>query len=428
MPKKKLTKEEAKKIPKVGATDEELDKLYDISFFDRQDIPKMNADEAIAYINTRLNKGKKIKRNVLKKASDAGNPFLLRRPFGIASLDMSIGGGMPAGGITQIGAPAGIGKNALAGAAISRNQWLYGEDSRIAWVWTEIPVDKSHLRINGAVISSSDDDIYLENADRVKKGYNPLTDDEVFRSKISIGEFLIADEGSTEERLQCAVDLIAANNCQLIVVDSIAAAVSKYRVDTPLDEEPKQSSEAAMLSEFQRLCWHAFSNPLYGRLNFTTMIVINQVRANRGARGTFAREWKVGGPYAIKHGKLLDITLKPGKRIPEKGAPKVGKIVGWEISKGKAGCHEGPSGELNYYYKSGFDRYVDLVNCCKSMDIIQQRGRYYEIIDADGEVLKDKISGGAEAVVNMVYEDEEMFDKLYYACLQKADVSCLHKL
>ena len=424
-PKKESRKEKMSAGEALVLGDEALDQMYDISFFDNE-VPAMDTNETIAFINKRANVGKKVKRAVLKRADEAGSPFRLRRPFGIASLDIAIGGGMPAGGVTQIGAPSGVGKNALAATAIARCQYLYGDKARIALIWTEVPPDKEHMRINGAVIPSSEEDLYLENADRERKGLSPLTEDGIFRRRRSVGEILVADEGSAEERLQAAVDLVMANNCQLIVIDSIAAAVSKYRVDTPLEDEPKQSAEASMLSAFQKLCWNAFCAPSQGRLNFTSMIVINQVRANRST-AKFKREWSVGGPYAIRHAKLVDITLKPGERITADGR-RVGKVVGWEISKGKAGCHEGPTGELPYYYASGFDRYTDLINTCINMEIAIRVGRYYDIVDHNGEVLHSKVSGGKTALINSVYEDQELFDQLYYACLAKAEVSCLHHL
>ena len=405
--------------------DEALDQMYDISFFD-DEIPRMDMDETIAFINKRVNEGKKVKRAVLKRADQAGSPFKLRRPFGIASLDIAIGGGMPAGGITQIGAPSGVGKNALAATAVARCQYLYGEKARIALIWTEVQPDKEHMRINGAVIPSSEEDLYLENADRAKKGLPPLSEEGIYRRRRSVGEILVADEGNAEERLQAAVDLVIANNCKLIVIDSIAAAVSKYRVNTPLEDEPKQSAEASMLSSFQKLCWNAFCTPRHGKLNFTSMLVINQVRANRST-AKFKREWTVGGPYAIRHGKLVDITLKPGDRITTNGR-RIGKVVGWEIAKGKAGCHEGPSGELPYYYATGFDRYTDLISTCVGMEVAIRSGRYYDIVDHNGEVIHSKISGGKEGLINMAYEDQDFFDQLYYACLAKAEVSCLHHL
>jgi RecA/RadA recombinase len=385
----------------------------------------MSLDALVARVN------KQAQRTVLKKASEAGNPFLLRRPFGIASLDCATGGGVPAGGVTQIAAPEGVGKNSLCNRVISQVQQLYGEQSCIGWVWLEVPYDKPHARINGVVVPSSDMDLMFENKEREKRGLAPLSEDIIAKRRSSIGEFIIGDEGSTERRLQSVVDLVSDNRCQIIVLDSIGSVVSKYRVETDMEDEPKQSASAALLSDFMRMCWNSFSNPSNGTMNTTSLIMINQVRANRNRRSSFDKPWTVEGPWAIKHGKLLDVTLSRGERIPadRKKQPE-GKWVKWEVTKGKVGCHEGGKGEMAYYFKHGFDAYQDVVNTADSMGLLVRQGQRRDLIKPDGEVVVELLPWGEKgaALVSAIYEDHSLFEKMYYTCLEAAGVSCLHRL
>lgn len=407
------------KLRKAKTDDEE----FDLNQFDIKDGSTL--EEIVAQVN------KQAKKTVLKRASDATSPFLLRRPFGITSIDCATGGGIPAGGMTQIAAPEGVGKNALSNMVISQIQRLYGNDSCIAWVWLEVPYDKNHARINGVMVPSSDQDIEFENLERIKRGLPPLTDDQVARRRSSIGDFLIGDEGNTERRLQAVLDLIADNRCQIIVLDSIASVVSKYRVETDMDDEPRQAASAWLLSEFQRMCWHHFANPSRGSMNTTSLIVINQVRANRNKRSAFDRDWTVGGPWAIKHGKLLDVVLTRGKRIPaDSNKPLEGKWVRWEVVKGKAGCHEGGSGEVAYYFKHGFDVYQDLISTADSMGLLVRAGMGRDLVKPDGEVVLQKLPWGEKGsdLVDAIYQDHDLFEKMYYTCLESAGVSCLHKL
>lgn len=412
---------------KAAGKDEPIDERHPIG-----SVPDgMSPDEVIALINERANYKKKVKRDVIKRASDATNTFLLRRPFHIASLDVATGGGLPSGGITQFGAPDAVGKNAMAFQNIAAVQAVYGELARVCWCWTEVPLDKQHARINDVVIPSSDYDMDMENLERYERGLPDLTEDEITARQHAVGEFLVIDEGTTEQRLQAVIDLVAQNVCQVIVVDSIAAAVSKYRVDVSLEDEPKQSAEAGMLTDFQRMLWNMFASPQQGRMNTTSLIITNQVRADRSAKpGPFRREWKVGGPFAIRHGKLVDITLTKGRRIPEKGHPKKGKWVHWEVTKGKAGCHEGGKGEIAYYFSSGFDRFTDLILTAKRYGLLFQEKKTWTRIDAEGEVKEEKLRGGegGQELVNRAYEDYEWFNELYMDCLKMGEASCLHKL
>lgn len=399
-------------------------------FAEGEDIPT-DIDELAAEINKRINEGRKNKQPTVRRADETGNPFTLRRPTGLASLDIGTGGGLPAGGVTQIDGDTGAGKDALCNLTVAMNQKLYEERSRVFWCQLELPYDKSHGRRQGVAVPSSPLDIQFENARREAEGLAPMTQDEITRAQFSIGQLSLADTGPTEDRLQAVLDVVHANICQLVVVDSLAAATSHYRIETPLEDETAQAVNAKMLTDWQHILWHNFLNPLHGVLNLTTMIVTNQVRANMNRISRRSSATREQSPHSIKHAKLLDITLKPGEFIGRDGR-QVGKVVRWRITKGKAGVHEGASGEVKYYYETGFDRVDDLANVMSSFDMIihTPKAKTCDIIDNYGEVVVEKCRWGSRGsgVRDVLYADPGLFDRMYYACLQNAGVSCLHKL
>ncbi len=399
-------------------------------FAEDEDIPT-DIDELATEINKRINEGRKIKRSTVRRADETGNPFTLRRPTGLASLDIGTGGGLPAGGVTQIDGETGVGKDALCNLTVAMNQGIYGELSRVFWCQLELPYDKSHGRRQGVAVPSSPLDIQFENAKREAEGAEPMTKDEITRAQFSIGQFALADAGPTENRLQAVLDVVHSNICQLVVVDSLAAATSHYRIETPLENETAQAVNAKMLTDWQHILWHNFLNPLRGVLNLTTMVVTNQVRANMNRISRRSPATKEQSPHSIKHAKLLDITLKPGEYINRDGQ-QVGKVVKWRITKGKAGVHEGASGEVKYYYATGFDRVDDLANVMMDFDMILHapKAKTCDIIDNNGEVVVEKCRWGSRGsgVRDALYADPDLFEKMYYACLQNAGVSCLHKL
>jgi len=399
-------------------------------FSEKEVIPK-DLVELTAEINKRINEGRKIKRDVILPADEHGNPFVLRRPTGLTSMDIGTGGGLPAGGITQIDGDTGVGKDALCNLTAAMNQHIHGKDSRIFWGQLELPYDKGHGRTQGVAVPSSPLDIQFENARLEAEGLPTMTEDEITRAQFSIGSFIFADAGDTEDRLQAVLDIVENNVCQLVVVDSIAAATSHYRIDTPLEKETGQAVNAKMLTDWQHILWHNFLNPLRGRLNLTTMIVTNQVRANMNRISRRSAATKEQSPHSIKHAKLLDITLKPGEFINKDGI-QVGKVVKWRITKGKAGVHEGAFGEVKYYFETGFDRIDDLANVMMSMDMILHKpsAKTCDIIDNHGEIVVDGCKWGTRGagVRDALYADPELMERMYYACLQNAGVSCLHKL
>lgn len=381
---------------------------------------------------------KHYKRPILQRASEASSPFQLRRPTGILSLDLGMGGGFPAGGVCQIAAPPGIGKNALCNLVLSRCQKTYGDRSNVAWIWTEVPYDKQHARLNGVIVPSSNYEIDTENHFRLNQGWKKLTVNQISNRKKEVGNFVIGQEGSTAEKLQATVELVRENKFQVIILDSIAAVVSTSREDTDLDDEPQQSAEARLVTEFQKKLWHAYGNTLDGQMNLTTLIVINQVRANRAKRSAFEREWKVGGAYAIRHGKLVDVWLTSGSKIwlspsgketmkKEKGYNLIGKHINWAIEKGKAGCHEGPSGEIQYYFKHGFNIYSDLINTAKAVEVLFVKRGGWTLTDEHGEVILEG-QGESEELESKALVDDKFFDLIYQLALRKRGIQCVYDL
>ena len=401
------------------------------AIFALDEVPPNNIDELIAETNKRINEGRKIKRSTIRRASESSNPFTLRRPTGLASLDIGTGGGLPAGGITQIDGETGVGKDALCNLIVAMCQGLYQDDARIFWCQLELPYDKEHGRRQGVAIASSPVDLQFENARRKAEGRPLLTADEITRAQYAVGEFVLADNGPTEDRLQAVLDIVRSNACQLVVVDSLAAATSHYRIETALEKETAQAVNAKMLTDWQHILWHNFLNPDRGSLNLTTMIVTNQVRVNFNRVSRRSPMTKESSPHAIKHAKLLDISMKPGEGII-KNKELVGKVVKWRITKGKAGVHEGASGEIKYHFATGFDRADDLANVMKGFGFVHHapRAQKFDLADHLGEVVLEggTWGEGGIGVADALYADPELFDRMYRSCLREAGVSCLHKL
>lgn len=373
-------------------------------------------------------------------AKDRMTPFILRRPTRIIDLDIATGGGFPAGGPIQIAAPDGVGKNALCLQVIATNQAIYGEDSAVAWCCTELAFDKPFAHRFDVAVPMSDMEIALEEQARKERGFPPFTQLEIENRKRQVGTFVVIDYGSTAKRLEAVVELVKSNMFQIIVIDSVAAILTDKREDTPLDEFAQQSSEAFLLTEFQKKLWGAYTPSASGVPNYTTLIEINQARAKRNLKGPFDRKWEVGGAYALKHAKLGDILLTRGEQIkasvadasdpddlnPKKKSTIIGKNVKWEIAKGKAGFHEGPKGVIEYHFDTGFQLEKSLVNTAINYGVIVQTKKgWYGLIEDTGEVVEEV--RGKNTLYSRAY-DGEWFNKVYAMVLRKAEVVCLYKL
>lgn len=386
--------------------------------------------ELIAALNKELNTGRPRgtpEISFVRTADDVTNPFLLRRPTGITSLDVALGGGWPAGGISQIAGIDGAGKNALCWQTLAKVQEIYGEESAIGWCWTEYPLDKEFARQFGVVIPMSDMDIELENMARKRDGRQKLSKKEIKKRRQSLGEFIVIDKGSTEKRLQAVVEMVRSNLFQVIVVDSLGALLTEVQDEADLDENPQMSSEARLVTRFQQKLWGAYGDPDDGGdVNWTSVLAINQVRANMST-AKYKKEWKVAGAHALRHGKLMDVWISKKERIPkDKKKEAEGRVVGWELAKAKAGAHDGPIGTIDYRYDTGFDLAEDLIDTAKQTGILMQSGSKYLLVDENGEVIQDDLPGTA-GLIKQAVTDDEWAQVVYELVLKKEDVSCFFK-
>jgi len=395
-------------------------------------------------INAELNKGVPKKEWVMYvgRADDTAAPFLLRRPTGIVGIDVRIGGGWPAGGVSQIAAPEGVGKNALVLQTLAETQRIYGDDARILWCCTEFPIDKPFAHMFGVIVPMSDAEIELENLARKRESSPLLTKKQIAKKQRSLGEFLVIDSGTTAKRFESVVHAVKSNLFQVVVIDSMGAILTEQRDEKELGEFAQQSSEAFLVTEFQKKLWGALGDPTHGDVNLTTILVINQVRANRNA-SMYGKKWQVGGAHALKHAKLIDLWLDRGEAIQGKRSSgsddaeeddggkkgkkvKIGKKVRWEIAKGKAGCHEGDKGIVEYHYDSGWQLEKDLVDTAIDIGVLLRIGNAkYALIDEDGEVV-DEVTGKAN-----LYErayDETWFEVVRNLILKKEGVKCVYRL
>ena len=147
-------------------------------------------DALIAKLNSELKDGK------IVRASEIDGSFLLRRPTGITSLDIEIGGGFPARGVTQLVGAENSGKTALAFQACKNVQQIYGDEARIALLMVE-GFDKAFAKSLGFHVGYLDKEIeYLARAHNAQ-----LTEDQIAYMKKEVGKVYHASYPTAEALL-----------------------------------------------------------------------------------------------------------------------------------------------------------------------------------------------------------------------------------
>lgn len=397
---------------------------------------------------------------LIQSAREMEGRFDLRRPCGIPSLDIACGGGLPAGGLSQIDGPEGVGKNLLLNYYFAENQRIHGNDSRIFMLCLEFPYDKAFARACGVKVALSPYEIHALGRKRHQLGLD-LTGDEEEDLTTQTGELDILRGAAAEKLLEAVVRLISSNSYQIGGIDSWDAMLTAADQDRELEDNAKVADPANVQTRWMRktqgaltpvpVCPECGSRPLgfnkYGAKSYawsckekecgwtgkdpypweneTAIVGIRQVRANLMKAGPWARDWKVGGSHALKHGKLVDIQLRPGKPIKDNKGNRIAKEIVWELTKGKAGTHEGKTGMYTYYYSPPeIDVASDIVNYCIDREVfLFDKRKWFLTHDGLYDGQPDPIEFGSREAVQRAVEDQpELREVLRILMLRKADL------
>jgi RecA/RadA recombinase len=343
-------------------------------------MPVTELSRKVAALEAKLNKKPNVKgARVCTDIELAPNTYFLRRPSGIMPLDIHTGGGLPAGGLTYLSGPDGAGKTFLLYKYLAMNQRLYGDKSAVALGVSEAAPDHFFMRKCGVQIAVPEPMIAEQVAERKERNEPPFTKEQLkeFRAK-TVGTVKLLRGSHGEELLGAILECFDTGLFDIVGLDSISAVLPEADAMKDLDDAAKRAAAASMVTRFFQHYLNGTTG--YYGLNPTTVIFTSQVRSNsKKSEGGPGAKWLLDyapqGAWAAKHGKLIDILLKPGAKDKEEvqtapGVPsslaeaaeaekkykkkvQVGKTMNYEVLKGKAGVHEGITGEFEFHFPLG---------------------------------------------------------------------------
>jgi RecA/RadA recombinase len=314
--------------------------------------------------NTDFAKGKGHK--VMAFADEVSNPYFLRRPCGIMQLDIDTGGGLPAGGVSVLSGPDNSGKTFLLNKYMAQHQRLYGASSCLGLATVEGNPDYFFMRKCGVQVAVPDEMIEERAKWRKIRDLPPFTKDELKAFKYQVGDFIVIREATGELLFDAILESVRRNIFGIIGLDSISMIQANAEAKTNgFEQMPQQAADAGLITRFYKK-YFPLTLGLDDSQNETTLIFTSQVRSNRKKSETAAwnpqmarsmKDFEAGGAYAGRHGKLIEVAVWSGAKDKEEqtiDGKKVkiqqGKTIMWEIRKGKAGTHDGITGEVNFSY------------------------------------------------------------------------------
>ena len=302
-------KKEAKQVPVRLATAEEKKKAL---------------DAAIAHIEKTYGKGAVMK---LGKAPDYNVDVI---PTGSMTLDMALGiGGVPRGRIVEIYGPESSGKTTVALHVAAQAQKLGGE---VAFIDVEHALDPVYAKALG----------------------------------VDIDNLLVSQPDSGEQALEIAEALVRSGAIDCIVLDSVAAMVTKAEIEGDMGDT-HVGLLARLMSQAMRKLTSVISK------SNCVAIFINQVREKIGV--VYGNPETTPGGRALEFYSAVRIEVRKGEPI-KNGAEIIGARTKCKVVKNKV-APPFKECEFDMMFGQGIDRVGEVCDLAVDLDIIKKSGAWF---------------------------------------------------
>lgn len=302
-------KKDAKQVPVRLATAEEKKKAL---------------DAAIAHIEKTYGKGAVMK---LGKAPDYNVDVI---PTGSMTLDMALGiGGVPRGRIVEIYGPESSGKTTVALHVAAQAQKLGGE---VAFIDVEHALDPVYAKALG----------------------------------VDIDNLLVSQPDSGEQALEIAEALVRSGAIDCIVLDSVAAMVTKAEIEGDMGDT-HVGLLARLMSQAMRKLTSVISK------SNCVAIFINQVREKIGV--VYGNPETTPGGRALKFYSSVRIEVRKGEPI-KNGAEIIGARTKCKVVKNKV-APPFKECEFDMMFGQGIDRVGEVCDLAVDLDIIKKSGAWF---------------------------------------------------
>jgi len=370
----------------------------------------------------------------------------LRRPTGIFSLDLGIGGGFPAGGSSQVFGARSSGKTHTCYCVASQIQKTYGDEAIIVIGVSEARGDIGFMRMSGFCVRYPEDQIAVLETNRMARGKPPFTEEEHTDLRHQIGHVVFLQGDTGADMLESTIDAADrfGSRCQLMIIDSLGSLLTPEADEKGVGDKLYGGS-SGIITTWTNKMGPKFNKPREdGSLLETTIIGVNQVRALIG--GPIPNMTRAAaGAKGWEHAQLINLEFKQGEPLwkDSKHTELSGRTIKWGLKKAKSGCHDGAKGEFNWFFfkkdgedahdpifwkdiqentiVGGADKITDLVEVCKSLGVVEIGGGWRSVKDEDGKTIVR--TQGDEALAEKVANDPELEGMLREACLRFSNLN-----
>ncbi|MCH7224793.1 recombinase RecA [Haloferula sp. A504] len=326
------------------------------------DARKRNLDLAISQIQ------KEFGETAIMRMGDENAIDIDVIPTGNLVIDRALGvGGFPCGRIVEVFGPESSGKTTLTLTAIAQAQKRGG---LAAFIDVEHALDPQYARKLG----------------------------------VNLDDLLISQPSSGEEALQICEALVRSNAIDVIVLDSVAALVTKQELDGEIGDSTVGTQARLMSAAMRKL------TALISKAR-TVCIFTNQIREKIGVM--FGNPETTPGGRALKFFSSVRVDIRRIGQIKATDGTVQGNRTKIKIVKNKV-APPFTTCEFDIMYNEGISSTGSLLDLALEFDLIQKRGSWFAY---NGEQLAQ----GRDAAKQALKDNEELYEELATKVREKLD-------
>ncbi|MDX2185766.1 MAG: recombinase RecA [Opitutaceae bacterium] len=324
---------------------------------------RKNVELAVSAITKQFGEGS------IMRLGDAHKMAVETLSTGSIAIDMALGvGGLPRGRIVEIYGPESSGKTTFCLSVIAEAQRKGG---LAAFVDVEHALDPKYARIVG----------------------------------VQLDDLLVSQPDSGEDALNIAEALIRSNAIDVIVIDSVAALVSKAELDGQMGDATV-GSQARLMSQAMRRLTAVVSKTK------CICIFTNQIREKIGVM--FGNPETTPGGRALKFFSSIRIDIRRKDQIKTPEGKVIGNRTKIKVVKNKV-APPFTECEFDIMYDEGISRTGSVLDLGLEHKVLEKKGAW---IAYQGEL----IGQGRDAAKQTLREKPEIAEKIIKAVMEKVTV------
>lgn len=215
------------------------------------------------------------------------------------------------------------------------------------------------------------------------------------RLGVNLDDLLVSQPGSGEEALQICESLLRSNAVDVIVIDSVAALVTKQELDGDIGDSTVGAQARLMSSALRKL------TSLISRSK-TVCIFTNQIREKIGVM--FGSPETTPGGRALKFYASVRVDIRRIGQIKGSDSTVTGNRTKLKVVKNKV-APPFTECEFDIMYNEGISSVGSLLDIAMEFDILQKRGSW---ISYNGT----QVAQGRDAAKEVLRNNEELYAEI----------------